>query len=76
MGLTPIQAVPYALYAANGGVKGDKGDKGDPGRDGMQVAGTEGQTLVHNGTTWVATDQLSVKKLDVTGKNASSGESV
>ena len=90
MGLTPIQAVPYALYAANGGkgAKGDQGEKGDaftyadftpeqlealkgpkgePGSDGMQIEGTEGQTLVHNGTTWVATDQLTVKKLDVKG---------
>ena len=46
-----------------------KGDKGDPGRDGMQVDGTAGQTLVHNGTTWVATDELSVAKLDVSKLN-------
>ena len=50
------------------GDKGDKGDKGEPGEkgaDGMQVSGTEGQTLVHNGTEWVATNQLALKKLDV-----------
>ena len=35
MGTTPIQAVPYALYAANGG-KGEKGEKGDPGIQGPQ----------------------------------------
>ncbi len=46
-------------------LKGEKGDKGEPGRDGMQVSGSKGQTLVHNGTTWVATDEISVKKLDV-----------
>ena len=75
LGATKIQAVPVALYAANGG-KGEKGDPGEPGQpgpqgpkgdDGMQVSGTQGQTLVHNGTTWVATDELSVKKLDVVG---------
>ena len=46
-------------------LKGEKGDKGEPGHDGMQVSGSKGQTLVHNGTTWVATDEFSVKKLDV-----------
>ena len=82
LGPTPIQAVPYALYAANGGQPGPKGEKGDPGiqgpagpqgpkgDDGMKVEGSEGQTLVHNGTTWVATDQLSVKKLDVKGSTS------
>ncbi|MBO4602900.1 MAG: tail fiber domain-containing protein [Salinivirgaceae bacterium] len=69
LGLTQLQAVPYAFYAANGG-KGEKGDKGDPGRDGMQVEGQLGQTLVHNGTTWVATDEISFKKLDVKAGNA------
>ena len=76
LGSTKLQSVPYAYYAANSS-KGEKGDKGDPGeqgepgpqgapgRDGMQVEGQLGQTLVHNGETWVATDQISVKKLDV-----------
>ena len=66
LGSTRLQAVPYALYAA-GGVKGEKGDKGE---DGMAVPGSKGQTLVHDGTSWVATDQLSVKKLDVKGSSA------
>ena len=47
------------------GDRGEQGEQGNPGRDGMQVQGSEGQTLVHNGTTWVATDQLSLNKLDV-----------
>ena len=63
LGATKLQSVPYAYYAATGG----KGEKGDPGRDGMQVEGQQGQTLVHNGTTWVATDEISLKKLDVKG---------
>ncbi|MBR2770437.1 MAG: hypothetical protein IKD78_00235 [Bacteroidales bacterium] len=42
-----------------------KGPQGPAGRDGMQVSGTQGQTLVHNGTTWVATDEISLKKLGV-----------
>ena len=54
IGMTKIQAVPYAYYAARG-------------RESMQVEGREGQTLVHNGTTWVATDEISLKKLDVKG---------
>ena len=66
LGSTRLQAVPYALYAASG-VKGEKGDKGE---DGMAVPGSKGQTLVHDGTSWVATDQLSVKKLDVKGSSA------
>ena len=66
LGSTKLQAVPYALFAASG-VKGEKGDKGE---DGMAVPGTKGQTLVHDGTAWVATDQLSVKKLDVKGSSA------
>ena len=78
MGLTKLQSVPYAYFAANGGQqgpkgeKGDKGDKGDTGPAGMQVVGQQGQTLVHNGETWVATDQLAVKKLDVKAANATS----
>ena len=60
--------------------KGEKGEPGQPGPqgpqgpkgdDGMQVTGTQGQTLVHNGTTWVATDQLTLKKLDVKGATSS-----
>ena len=44
-GLTRLQSVPYAYYAANGGQgekgeKGDKGDKGDQGEQGLQ--GPEG----------------------------------
>ena len=34
----------------------------------MQVSGTKGQTLVHDGSTWVATDEIAVKKLDVKAK--------
>ena len=64
LGATKLQSVPYAYYA----ITGSKGEKGDPGRDGMQVNGSKGQTLVHDGTTWVATDQLSIKKLDVKGE--------
>ena len=56
MGSTKLQSVPYAFYAATGG-----------GRDGVQVQGSKGQTLVHDGTTWVATDEISLKKLDVKG---------
>ncbi len=37
IGTSELQSVPYALYAANGGVPGPKGDKGDPG-----VAGEKG----------------------------------
>ena len=55
----------WVEFQAQKGEQGEQGPKGDPGRDGMQVEGQEGQTLVHNGTTWVATDQISVKKLDV-----------
>ncbi|MBP5668386.1 MAG: tail fiber domain-containing protein [Salinivirgaceae bacterium] len=52
MGSTKLQSVPYAFYALSS-------------TESMQVEGREGQTLVHNGTTWVATDEISVKKLDV-----------
>ncbi|MBR3567522.1 MAG: collagen-like protein, partial [Salinivirgaceae bacterium] len=48
-----------------------KGEQGPAGRDGMQVPGTQGQTLVHNGTTWVATDEISLKKLDVKAETVS-----
>ncbi len=61
--------VTFTLTDGNEYTYNLKGDKGDPGRDGMQVDGTAGQTLVHNGTTWVATDELSVAKLDVSKLN-------
>ena len=55
LGTTKLQAVPYAYYAANTANSGGS----------MQVQGTKGQTLVHDGTNWVATDEIAVKKLDV-----------
>ncbi|MBO7145418.1 MAG: collagen-like protein, partial [Salinivirgaceae bacterium] len=58
----------------SGNLKGEKGDKGDSGRDGMQVQGSKGQTLVHDGTTWVATDEIAVQKLDVKGKASTDTE--
>ena len=39
--------------------------KGEPGTANLQIEGTKGQTLGHDGTTWVATDEIAVKKLDV-----------
>ena len=99
LGITKLQAVPYAYFAANSpsskGEQGDKGAdgvgianitftdnvmtvattdgrsfvsgnlKGEPGTSNLQIEGTKGQTLVHDGTTWVATDEIAVKKLDV-----------
>ncbi|MBR5644528.1 MAG: collagen-like protein, partial [Salinivirgaceae bacterium] len=56
------------------GQKGDQGPvgpQGPQGRDGMQVDGVKGQTLVHDGTTWVATDEITLKKLDVKGETIS-----
>ena len=41
---------------------GPQGEPGPQGADGMQVQGTRGQTLVHNGSTWVATDQFKVSE--------------
>jgi hypothetical protein len=40
VGTSELLSVPYALYAANGGVPGPKGDKGDPGDPG--AAGAKG----------------------------------
>ncbi|MBR4621141.1 MAG: collagen-like protein, partial [Salinivirgaceae bacterium] len=58
---------PQGIQGIQGpqGEQGPIGPQGPAGRDGMQVDGREGQTLVHNGTTWVASDEISVKKLDV-----------
>ena len=56
MGNTKLQAVPFAYYAVNGA---------------QSAPGREGQTLVHNGTTWVATDEISLKKLNVKGETSS-----
>ena len=68
LGTTKLQAVPYAYFAAN-----------SPSSKGIQVTGQKGQTLVYDGTTWVATDEIAVKKLDVkadTKTNANSEEAL
>ena len=69
MGLTKLQSVPYAYFAANGngsgdrgpqGPKGDKGDKGDQGETGAQgPKGDKGDkgdpgTGLTNGGGWTA----------------------
>jgi hypothetical protein len=64
LGITKLQAVPYAYFAAN-----------SPGGNGVQVAGQKGQTLIYDGNAWVASDELAVKKLDVTADD-NSGEAL
>ncbi|MBR6838833.1 MAG: collagen-like protein, partial [Alphaproteobacteria bacterium] len=64
---------PQGIQGIQGpqGKQGPIGPQGPAGRDGMQVSGSKGQTLVHNGTTWVATDEISLKKLDVKAETVS-----
>ena len=50
----------WVEFQAPKGDTGEQGPQGPKGEDGMQVAGTRGQTLVHNGTDWVATDQFKM----------------
>ena len=57
LGQTALLAVPYALYAASGN-QGLQGPEGPPGPEGPLVAGTEGQTLRHDGTSWVPSSNL------------------
>jgi hypothetical protein len=73
MGTSQLLSVPYAMYAANAGTSGATGPtgpagpvgatgatgaQGPQGPTGPLVAGTSGQTLRHNGTTWVANSLL------------------
>lgn len=60
LGSSPLLAVPYALYALSGneGPQGPQGDAGPQGPEGPLVAGTDGQTLRHDGTTWVASSNI------------------
>jgi hypothetical protein len=70
MGTSKLQSVPYAMYAANGttGPQGATGPTGSPstvagptgptGVTGPLVTGTSGQTLRHNGTSWIANSFL------------------
>ena len=57
LGTTPLLAVPYALFAASGN-EGPQGPEGPPGPEGPLVTGTTGQTLRHDGTSWVASSTL------------------
>jgi hypothetical protein len=54
LGISQLQAVPYSLYAASGVT----GPEGPEGPEGPLVTGTEGQTLRHNGTSWVASSNI------------------
>ncbi|MHC1703665.1 MAG: FISUMP domain-containing protein [Tenuifilaceae bacterium] len=69
LGITKLQSVPYALYAASGtpgpqgpigltGPAGDTGPTGATGPAGPLVAGVDGQTLRNNGTSWEASSLL------------------
>lgn len=69
MGTSQLLSVPYAMYAANAsGATGPTGPTGATGAQGPQgiqgptgpglPTGTSGQTLRHNGTTWVANSLL------------------
>lgn len=70
MGTSQLLTVPFAMYAASSGTGGATGPTGPTGATGAQgpqgiqgatgplVVGTAGQTLRHNGTTWVATSNL------------------
>ena len=63
LGVAQLQSVPYALYAANStpgpeGPQGPEGPVGPQGPEGPLVAGTEGQTLRHSGTTWEADSNI------------------
>ena len=54
MGVSKLQSVPYALFAADGqGV--------------TQVPGTAGQSLTHSGTDWVATSNIYTNTGDSVG---------
>ena len=55
LGSTKLQSVPYAYYAANGA----KNNSVESGKEGMAIKGEAGQMLVHNGTTWVATNTVA-----------------
>ncbi len=57
MGSSPLQSVPYALFAASGN-EGPQGEVGPQGPPGPLVPGTNGQTLRHNGTDWVSNSIL------------------
>ena len=57
LGTTPLLAVPYALFATSGN-EGPQGPEGPPGPEGPFVSGTTGQTLRHDGTSWVASSNL------------------
>jgi hypothetical protein len=67
VGTNPFASVPYALYAASSGTLGVTGPTGATGAQGIQgvtgatgplVAGTTGQTLRHDGTSWTANSLL------------------
>jgi hypothetical protein len=67
MGTSQLVSVPYALYAENSGTPGPAGPQGPTGLTGATgatgatgplVAGTSGQTLLHDGNTWIATSNL------------------
>jgi len=51
VGSSELLSVPYALYAANGGIPGPKGDKGDTGL--LPNGNIEGNTPFWNGNEWV-----------------------
>ncbi|MDD3877077.1 MAG: hypothetical protein PHT69_10675 [Bacteroidales bacterium] len=74
MGATQLLSVPYALYSASSGGSGTPGPTGATGPTGptgptgatgvtgptgsVNIPGTSGQTLRHDGTNWVATSNL------------------
>lgn len=66
LGSTKLTSVPFALYAASGtpgpagatGPTGPTGATGPAGPAGPLVAGTDGQTLRNNGTTWESSSLL------------------
>ena len=73
LGLTKLTSVPYALYAASGtpgpqgpaGPAGATGATGPTGPAGRLVDGSKGQTLTNDGTTWVATNAITVNGQNV-----------
>jgi hypothetical protein len=66
MGSELLQSVPYSLFAASGnegptgpqGEQGIQGEVGPQGPEGNLVAGSVGQILTNNGTSWVASNDI------------------
>jgi hypothetical protein len=56
-GVSPLQSVPYALYALSGGEAGPEGPPGQDGQDGILPDGVDPGAMPYwNGSKWVLTD--------------------